>query len=200
MKLFYSPGTCSLSPHIALIESGLKFDLERLDFKTMNTSLGDYKKISPKGKVPALLLDNGELLTEGAVIVQYIADHSPSKKMIAPAGSMERYRTQEWLNFVATELHKAFIPLFMKDSPEETKELARKNLTKSFSFAAEQLEKHDFLLGKEYSVADGYLFNMTVWCSRVHFDLAKWPSLMKFIERVKSRPSTQAAMKAEGLI
>ncbi len=200
MKLFYAPGTCSLSPHIALIESGLKFELEKLDFATKQTSKGDYNKINPKGQVPALMLDNGEVLTEGAVIVQYIADQKPETKLIAKAGTMERYRTQEWLNYIATELHKSFGPLFSKESPEASKETSKKKLTKGFDYVSEHLKKHDYLMGNHYTVADGYLFNMTMGCAHLKFDLSKWPSVMAFAERVKNRPSTQAAMKAEGLL
>ena len=200
MKLFYSPGACSLSPHIALHEAGLKFDVEKVDMSNKTTSMGDFMKINPKGYVPALILDNGDVLTEGAVIVQYIADQKPELKLMAKPGSIERYRTQEWLNFVSTELHKGFGPLFNKTTPEEVKEAAREKLMKRFDFVAKHLEKNHFLMGTQYTVADGYLFTVMTWAERMKVDLARWPSLMGFLERMKNRPATHAAMKAEGLL
>lgn len=200
MKLFYAPGSCSLSPHIALLEAGLKFDLEKVDMANKMTSVGDFMKINPKGYVPALMLDNGEVLTEGAVIVQYIADQKPEAQLIGKAGSNERYRTQEWLNFISTELHKGFGPLFNKTAPEETKTAAREKLAKRFDFLSQHFAKNNFLMGTQYTVADGYLFTVMSWADKLNFDLIKWPSLMGFMERMKTRPATNAALKAEGLL
>lgn len=200
MKLFYSTGSCSLSPHIALLEAGLKFDLEKVDLATKKTTSGDFTKINPKGYVPALVLDNGDVLTEGAVIVQYIADQKPEAKLLPKAGTFERYRAQEWLNFISTEIHKGFSPLFNKDIPEASGKMIRENLAKRFEFLAQHFSKNSFLMGTQYTVADGYLFTVMSWSEHLKFDLTKWPTLMGFFERVKTRPATHAAMKSEGLI
>lgn len=200
MKLFYSSGSCSMSPHIALLESGLKFELEKVDLATKRTPTGDFNKVNPKGYVPALLLDNGQLLTEGAVIVQYIADQKPEMNLLPKTGTFERYRAQEWLNFVATEVHKGFSPLFNKDIPELMAKTVRDKLTKRFDFLAEHFTKNNFLMGTQYSVADGYLFTVMSWSDNLKFDLTKWPVLLGFMERVKIRPATQTAMKTEGLL
>ena len=200
MKLFYSSGSCSMSPHIALLESGLKFELEKVDLATKKTPTGDFNKVNPKGYVPALLLDNGQLLTEGAVIVQYIADQKPEMNLLPKTGTFERYRAQEWLNFVATEVHKGFSPLFQKDIPEVMGKTVRDKLTKRFDFLAEHFTKNNFLMGTQYSVADGYLFTVMSWSEYLKFDLTKWPVLLGFMERVKNRPATQTAMKTEGLL
>ncbi len=200
MKLFYAPGSCALSPHIALLEAGLKFDLEKVDLATKNTASGDFKKINPKGYVPALVLDNGEVLTEGAVIVQYIADQKPEAKLLPKAGTFDRYRAQEWLNFISTEIHKGFSPLFAKDIPEPSSKLVRDRLTRHFDFLAQHFTKHHFLMGNQYTVADGYLFTVMNWSEHLKFDLTKWPSLLGFLERVKNRPATNTALKEQGLI
>ena len=200
MKLFYSTGACSMAPHIALLETGLKFDLEKVDLATKQTASGDYMKINPKGSVPALVLDNGEVLTECAVILQYIADLKPDSKLIAKSGTFERYRNQEWLNFVSTDIHKGFGPLFAKDIPEVTDKAVRARLTKRFDFLSQHLTKNNFLMGAQYTVADAYLFTIISWADHLKFDLAKWPSIMGFLERVKNRPATHAALKAEGLL
>ncbi len=200
MKLFYSTGACSLSPHIALFEAGVKFDAEKVDMAAKQTASGDFLKINPKGYVPALVLDNGEVLTEGAVIVQYIADLKPESKLLAKSGTFERYRTQEWLNFISTEIHKGFSPLFNKDIPEATNTMVREKLTKRFEFLAQHFSKNNFLMGTQYTVADGYLFTCMNWAENLKFDLTKWPSLLGFAERVRNRPATHSAMKAEGMI
>jgi glutathione S-transferase len=196
MKLYFSPGACSLHPHIALRETGLPFELVRVDTRAHKTSDGrDYYAINPKGYVPALELDDGSVLTEGAVIDQYIADQKPEAKIIPPAGSLERYHVQEWLNFIATEIHKAFAPLF--GGSDEAKELARTKIAKRFDFVAKRLDEHSYLVGDTFSVADGYLFNMLTWTQHTGIDLAKWPSLQAFFTRMKERPSVRAALAAE---
>lgn len=162
MKLFYKPGACSLSPHIVLREAGLDFSIESVDLATKKTETGeDYLHINPKGQVPALLLDNGSLLTEGVAIVQYLADKVPDRHLIAPSGTLSRYHAIEWLNFVATELHKGFSPLFNPKTPDEYKAIARERLDKQFSYVDGVLAKHDYLLGSKFSVADAYLFTVT---------------------------------------
>ncbi len=200
MKLFYAPGACSLSPHIALLEAGIQFDLEKVDFSKKMTSMGDFTKINPKGYVPALMLDNGELLTEGAVIVQYIADQKPEKNLMPKVGTFERYRTQEWLNFISTELHKGFSPLFNKTAPEETKAVAREKLHTRLDYVSQHLTKNHFLMGSQYTVADAYLFTVLTWSEHVKVDITKLQGLMGFMERMKSRPATHTALKAEGLL
>ncbi|HEY5146360.1 MAG TPA: glutathione transferase GstA [Polyangiaceae bacterium] len=196
MKLYFSPSTCSLHPHIALRETGLPFELVRVDTRAHKTSDGrDYYAINPKGYVPALELDDGSVLTEGAVIDQYIADQKPEAKIIPPAGTLDRYRVQEWLNFIASEIHKAFAPLF--GGPDEAKELARTKIAKRFDFVAKRLDEHPYLVGDAFSVADGYLFNMLTWTQHTGIDLARWPSLQAFFTRMKERPSVRAALAAE---
>jgi glutathione S-transferase len=197
MKLYFSPGACSLHPHIALREAGLPFELVRVDTRAHKTHDGkDYYAVNPKGYVPALELDDGSILTEGAVIDQYIGDRKPEAKIGPPAGTMERYRLQEWLNFIASEVHKAFGPLF-GSGPEEVKEQARERIGKRFDLFARQLESHPYLLGESFSVADGYLYNMLRWTSFTGIDLGKWPALVAFFGRMEKRPSVQAALAAE---
>ncbi len=196
MKLYFSPGACSLHPHITLRETGAAFDLVRVDLRAHKTEDGkDYYAINPKGYVPALELDDGSILTEGAVIDQYIADRKPETKMLPPAGTLARYRVQEWLNFIATEIHKAFGPLF--GGSDEAKEQARVKVGKRFDLVAKALESHAYLVGDSFSVADAYLFNMLTWTQFTGIDLAKWPALQAFFSRIKERPSVQAALAAE---
>lgn len=201
MKLYYKAGACSLSPHIVLREAGLPFELESVDLGSKKTgSGGDYLERNPKGYVPALLLDDGQLLTEGPVIVQYIADRVPEKRLAPAAGTMERYRLMETLNFIATELHKGFSPLFNPKAPEEWKDMARALLAKRIGIAAQQLEGRDYLMGSSFSVADAYLFTVLGWARHVKVDLAPWPVLQAYLARVAARPAVQAAMAAEGLL
>jgi glutathione S-transferase len=196
MKLFFSPGTCSLHPHIALCETGLLFELVRVDTRSHKTSDGrDYYTINPKGYVPTLELDDGSMLTEGAVIDQYIADRKPEAGLIPPAGTLERYHVQEWLNFIASEVHKAFAPLF--GGSDEAKLLARAKIAKRLDFVAKRLDAHPYLVGDTFTVADGYLFNMLTWTHHTGIDLAKWPALQAFFARIQQRPSVQAALAAE---
>ena len=201
MKLYYSPGVCSLSPHIALRESGLKFDLVLASTKTHKLADGtDYYGINPKGYVPLLELDNGERLTEGPAIVQYIADQVPAKNLAPANGTMARYRLQEWLNFITSELHKGFSPLFNPAVPEEYKAIARTKLTDRLGWVNTQLEGKHYLMGDSFSVADPYLFTVANWGKHVGVDITPLAHLSAFMGRVAARPAVQEAMKAEGLI
>ncbi|HJV83228.1 glutathione transferase GstA [Noviherbaspirillum sp.] len=200
MKLFYATGTCSLSPHIVLLETGLPFDVEKVDLATGKTASGaDYLSINPKGYVPTLQLDSGEYLTEGPAIVQYVADLVPQKRLAPPAGSMERYRLIEWLNFISTELHKAFGTLFHQ-APQETKQAARETLAKRIAIVDKQLRTHEHLAGNQFSVADAYLFTVLSWARPLKFDLSGWPAVQAYLQRVAARSTVHAAMVAEGLI
>lgn len=201
MKLYYSPGACSLSPHIVLREAGLDFDLEQVSLATKkNASGGDYNEDNPKGYVPALILDDGQLLTEGPAIVQYLADRVPDKQLAPAAGTMERYRLVEWLNYISTELHKGFSPLFHPKAPDEWKQLVKERLGQRIDFVARRLEGKSYLMGETFTVADAYLFTVLGWARLVKLDLAPWPVLAAYRERVAARPAVKAAMIAEGLI
>ena len=199
MKLYFSPGACSLSPHIVLLEAGLPFELEQVDLKgSKKTRSGvDFSTINPKGAVPALHLDDGQVLTEGAVIVQYLADHKPESQLAPAAGSMERYRLQEWLNYIASEIHKGFSPLFSKTNSEEMKQAVKTLLAGKFDYLVTQLEGKQFLLSEKFSVADAYLFTVLTWARPVGIDLSKWPVLQGYFERVHSRPAVKAALATE---
>jgi glutathione S-transferase len=198
VKLYFSPGTCSLSPHIALREAGLSFDLERVDFATLRTQSGvDFAIINPKAYVPVLELDNGERLTEGAAIVQYIGDQSPETKLAPPAGTLERYRLQEWLNFIAMELHKVYAPLFDAEAPEATRQRAKANLSRRLDFIQGALGSRPFLMGETFTVADCYLFTMLTWMKPAGLDPAAWPTLGAYFKRVIARPAVKAAIHFE---
>ncbi|ANI29352.1 glutathione S-transferase [Yersinia entomophaga] len=200
MKLFYKPGACSLSPHIVLRETGLDFSVERVDLATKKTESGkDFLTINPKGQVPALVLDDGSLLTEGVAIVQYLADQVPSRNLIAPAGTLARYHAIEWLNYIATELHKGFSPLFNPKTPDEYKTIARERLDKQFAYVDSVLAKHHFLLGDKFSVADAYLFTILGWAKAMQFDLPQYKNLTAYIARIAARPAVDGALVAEGL-
>jgi len=197
MKLYYSPGACSLSPHIVLREAGLAFDAEAVDLGAKKTESGaDYKAINPKGAVPALQLDNGQVLTEGSAIVQYIADQKPATKLAPAAGTLERYRLQEWLNYIASEIHKGFSPLFNPKATDEWKQVVKDNLAAKFDYLSKQLQGKDYLMGA-FSVADAYLFTILGWSKHLNIDLAKWPVLSQYVERVGARPAVKAALEAE---
>ena len=200
-KLYYAPGACSLSPHIALREAGLSFDLVLASMKTHTLADGsDYYTVNPKGYVPMLELPSGERLSEGPAIVQYIADQVPGSKLAPPAGTMERYRLMEWLNFITSELHKGFSPLFNPAMPEEAKTLARTKLGDRLRWVDSQLEGKDYLMGGNFTVADGYLFTVAGWGRHVGVDISGMASLSAYMARVSARPAVQAALKAEGLI
>jgi glutathione S-transferase len=201
MKLYYSPGACSMSPHIVLHESGLPFTLEKVDLRAKKTETGaSYIAICPKGQVPALQLDSGEILTEGPAIVQYIADRAPAKKLAPAAGTLQRYRLFEWLNFISTELHKSHTPLFRSALPDEYKQTLLQNIADRYSYVAQQIEGKDYLLGDTFTVADAYLFTILGWASHVGIDLSRWPTLQAYQQRISARPSVQTVLKAEGLI
>lgn len=199
MKLYYAPGACSLAPHIALNEAGIAHDLVKVDLHKHQLVDGtDYTTINAKGYVPLLELDDGQHLTEVAVILQYIADRKPGT--LAPAfGSMERYRVMEWLNFVATELHKQFGPLWYPDTPDATKEKQRATLAKRFDYVAKTLAQTPYLTGETFTIADAYLFTIQNWSGMLKIDLAPWPALQQFQARVAARPKVHATLVAEGL-
>ncbi|MDT9001622.1 glutathione transferase GstA [Paucibacter sp. APW11] len=201
MKLYYSPGACSLSPHIVLHESGLKFETVLASTKTHKLQDGtDYYTINAKGYVPLLELANGDRLSEGPVIVQYIADLVPEKQLAPANGSWPRYRLQEWLNFITTELHKGFSPLFNPAMPEEAKALFRAKLLERFKWVDAELEGRSYLMGEQFTVADAYLFTVSNWGQHVGVDISGFAHLAAYRGRVAARPAVQAAMKAEGLL
>jgi glutathione S-transferase len=200
MKLYYTPGACSLAPHIALREAGYQFDLEQVDLAAKKTKSGaDYTKVNAKGYVPALQLDNGEVLTEAPVILQYIADQKPESGLVPKAGSMERYRTQEWLNFVTSELHKGFGILFNPALPENARPAVIDKLGSRLDFLAKQLDGKPYLTGDRFAAPDAYAFTVLSWAPYLKVSLDKWPTLKAYVERVAGRPQVQAALKAEGL-
>jgi glutathione S-transferase len=200
VKLYMKPGACSLAPHIALKETGLPFDTVQVDLAAKKTGDGgDFLAVNPKGQVPTLALDDGGILTENAVILQYIADHAPGASLLPPAGSLERYRVQEWLNFIATELHKGFSPLFRPTTPEDYKPVARDNLAAKFAYLDRHLAKNSFLAGERYTVADCYCFVMGTWAKRVGIDLATWPNVAAYMARVGDRRAVRDTLAAEGL-
>ena len=201
MKLYYSPGACSLSPHIVLRELGLPFEPVLASTKTHKLADGtDYYTINPKGYVPLLELDDGQRLSEGPAILQYLADKEPSKNLVAAAGTMPRYRQIEWLNFISTELHKSYSPLFNPAMPEEGKAVYRKRLRGRYEYLNQQLEGKDFLMGEAFSLPDAYLFTVTNWAKPVGVDITDLSNVQAFMARMASRPAVQAAMKAEGLL
>lgn len=200
MKLYYSPAACSMSPHIALKEAGLPVELIKVDLKTKKTESGaDFNAINSKGYVPVLQLDNGQILTEGPAIVQYIADQNPGAKLAPAAGTMERYRLQEILNFITSELHKGFGPLFNPQAPAEWKAQVRTMLGKKFDWLTAQLGDKPYLLGAQFTVADGYLFTVLYWTRWVDIDLKQWPVLQAFFDRVAARPKVKEVLAAEGV-
>jgi glutathione S-transferase len=201
MKLYYSPGACSLSPHIALLEAGLPYDLVKVDLRAKKLENGDdFLKVNPKGQVPALALDNGELVTEGPVIVQMIADTVPAKNLAPARDSAERYKLLEWLNYITGELHKNFSPMFNPSIPDEVKNVFRDRIMGKFKYIDAQLAGRDYLMGKQFSVADGYLYTMLRWADGHKFDLSGLKNLMAFKERVGARPKVQEALTKEGLM
>lgn len=201
MKLYYSPGACSLSPHIALREAGLPVELQKVDLNTKKMEGGgDFTSVNIKGSVPVLVLNDGQMLTEGPVIVQYIADQKPDSGLAPKAGTLERYRLMEWLNFITSELHKTFTPLFMPNAVAEWKQAARDKIASNLNIIEKHLQGKDYLMGKQFTVADGYLFTVVNWSNFVSFDLGKWPVVQAYLARVAARPKVQEALKAEGLV
>jgi len=201
MKLYYFPAACSQASNIALREAGLKFELVKVDRHTKKADDGlDFNEVNPKGYVPALTLDSGEVLTENVTVLQYIADRNPAAKLAPAAGTMQRYRLMEWLSFINSEVHKAFSPLFRQDAPEDTKQYTRKNLVTRFDYLERALGTKAFLMGEQFTVADAYLFTVLSWGEHVNLDIGKWPQLKRYVERVGKRPHVIEARKAEGLV
>jgi len=199
-KLYYVPGTCALCPHIILHEANVEFTLDKVGRSDKKTESGqDYNAINPKGYVPALVMDNGQLLTEVAVIAQYIADQVPGKKLSPGAGTLEHYRMQELLNFIATEIHKSFSPLFNPKLADDAKAILKERLNGRIGIAAKMLADKDYLTGKDFTIADAYLYTVLRWSPRMGVDLATWPALQDYMERIAARPSVRAALKEEGL-
>jgi glutathione S-transferase len=201
MKLYYAPGACSMAPHIALCEAGLSYDLEKVDLAAKTTEGGaDYTGINPKGYVPALALDDGQVLTEVSAVVQYIADQAPGSGLAPQPGTTERYKLLEWLGFIATEVHKGFGPLWKPDTPDAYKPIVRDNLAKRFGYLDSQLVDRDHLMGSGFTVADAYCFTILNWTNFHSIDLTAFPNVSAYVSRVAARPKVQQAMREEGLI
>ena len=201
MKLYYAPGACSQAPHIALREARLAFDAVQTDIRAKRLASGeDYLAINPKGAVPALGLDDGSVLTENAAILQYVGDQAPESGLLPRLGDFKRYRVLEWLNYIATELHKGFAPLWNPTAAPEAKEAARELLAKKFDYVQEQLGQGPYLLGGSFTVPDAYLFVILNWTRVHHIDLSRWPGLTAFAGRVAARPAVQETLRAEGLV
>ncbi|GAB3427844.1 glutathione transferase GstA [Massilia solisilvae] len=201
MKLYFSPGACSLSPRIVLNEAGIPFTAEQVDVRKKVTASGaDFRTINPKGYVPALQLDDGKVLTEGAAIVQYIADLAPASNLAPAAGSFARYQLMEWLNYIAAEVHKGFSPLFMPGTSDDAKAAARTAVGNRLNYIEQQMAGHDYLMGSQFTVADAYLFTVLGWCGYVGMSLDDWPALKSYMARVGGRPAVQQALRDEGLV
>jgi len=201
MKLYYSPGACSLSPHIVARELGIAVELKKVNTKDKTIEGGgDYWKVNARGYVPALELDNGQVLTEGPAIVQYLADQKSDAGLAPKNGTIERYRLQEWLNFLTSEVHKQFSPLFKPNTPDDYKPIAKQNIATRFDWLDKQLEGKDYLMGKQFTVADAYLFVLLNWTRPTQIDLSKWPNLGAYQKRVAARPKVKEALQAEGLL
>nr|WP_245754724.1 glutathione transferase GstA [Candidatus Accumulibacter aalborgensis] len=199
MKLYFTPGTCSLAAHIALREAGLDFDLVRVDIRQRRLADGsDFTAINAKGYVPVLEIDDGAYLTEVPAIVQYIADRIPESGLAPRPYTLERYQLQEWLGFISTELHKAFVPLFKPDTPEEYRRRVKEDIVARLSYVAARLEDRKYLLGDQFTVADGYLFTVLGWAGSVEIDIGRWPTLLAFQQRIGQRQSVRDALAAEG--
>ena len=207
MKLYYSPGSCALAPHIVMAELNMVYELEAVNLKDKTCATGDFYKINMKGSVPALKMDNGDILTEGAIISQYLADQKNEGTVLAKFGTADRFRTLEWMNFIATDIHKNFSPLFSADYTYKTTEVQNevkaaftKALTDKFNFLAEKLGQNDYLTGNQFTIADAYLFTCLTWTKYVGMGLNNWANLNTFVKRVSERPAVMRAMKEEGLI
>lgn len=200
MKLYFAPGVCSLSPHIMLEEAGLPHTLVKTDIRAKTFDGGqDYRKVNPLGYVPALELADGTVLTEGPAIVQYIADQAPAKQLAPANGTVERYKLQSWLNFISSELHKGFSPLFHPSMPDEAKAIARERLAARFAHVDAHLARSDYLMGAHFTAPDAYLYTVLRWTVPTKIDLAPYPALVAFMKRMEARPGVQAALKSEGL-
>jgi glutathione S-transferase len=198
MKLYYLTGACSMASNIALREAGIPFEMAKVDRRTKHVDGVDFVTINPKGYVPALQLDDGQVLTENVVVLQYIADLNPAAKLAPPAGTMERYRLEEWLSFINSEVHKGMSPLFSSEATEETKTYARNYVIKRLAYVDGALADNTYLMGNQFTVADAYLFTVLGWGAKVGVDIG--PKLKSYVERVKARPHVLEAMSAEGLI
>jgi glutathione S-transferase len=200
MKLYYATGACSLASHIALQESGLPYETEKVDLRDKKTAAGaDFNAVNPKGYVPALTLDNGETLTEGPALLAYIGELAPAARLIMPAGTMGNYRTREWLAFIGTELHKNFSPLFRSTTPEATRATQLELLHRRLGFVNDALAGKSYLSGEQFTVADAYLYTVLRWSVPLKIPLSPWPQLTAFLARVAARPAVQTTLKAEGL-
>jgi glutathione S-transferase len=200
MQLYFAPGACSLASHITAREAGINLDLKRADTKTKKLEDGsDYLAINSKGAVPALKLDDGQVLTEGVAIMQYLADQKPESGLAPKYGTLERYRVQEWLNYITSEVHKTFSPLWNPTAAQAVKDYALENLRKKFDWVNAQLTGKKYLTGDSFTVADAYLFTVVNWSNFLGIDLAAWPALKEFQARVAARPKVQEALEAEGL-
>lgn len=201
MKLYYSPGACSLAAHIVAREAGLSFDLAKVDLRSKKVDGdGDFTEVNPKGYVPALALDDGQLLTEANVVCQFLADQNPAAKLAPAPGSFERYRLIELLAYISTEIHKTYSPMFKPDATDAVRAAATALLERRYALLEERLASQPFLLGEDFSVADAYLFVVTSWARFLKVDLSNFPKLLAFQARVAERPAVQAALKAEGLL
>jgi glutathione S-transferase len=201
MKLYYAPGACSLAPHIVAREAGLKLDLEKVDLRAGKTETGaTYSEINPKGYVPALKLDTGEVLTEASALVQFLADQAPQAQLAPTAGTSERYRLLEWLGFISTEIHKGFGPLWNPAMPDGAKAIAKTNLGKRFAYLDTHLAGGAYLLGEQFTIADAYLFTVASWADFHAIDLKPYPNLQAYLGRVAARPRVREALAAEGLL
>jgi len=201
MKLYFSPGACSLSPHIVLLEAGLQFSTEQVDIgKKLTASGADFRSINPKGYVPALQLADGAVLTEGPAIVQYLADQAPASQLAPAAGTIERYQLMGWLNYISSEMHKTFGTLFNRSASDEMRNAALSALAVRFEYLSGKLEGKDYLMGAQFTVADAYLFTVLNWSSLVKVSLADWPVLQSYLSRVAARPAVQQALRDEGLL
>ncbi|MBI3478893.1 MAG: glutathione transferase GstA [Nitrosomonadales bacterium] len=201
MKLYYSPGACSLASHIALHETGLPFEVDQI-IKTTKMTVGgeNFMQVNPKGYVPTIKLDDGSVLTEGVAVLQYIADQKPGSGLAPQCGTMERYHLQEWLTFISSEIHKSFSPFFKKDATEDVKSNARNHLILRLAHVETQLANKPYLMGDRFTVADAYLFVVVGWSRNVGFDLGAFPKIQEYLARIAARPAVQAAMKAAGLL
>lgn len=200
MKLYAAPGACSLASNIALHEAGIKFDLAKVDLRTKKVEGADFNDVNSKGYVPALRLDDGQILTENVAVLQYIADRNPAAKLAPPAGTMEHYRLQEWLSFINSELHKSFGPLFSPEAKDDTKQYALNLLRKRLGWLQGAMGSKKYLLGEQFTVADAYLFTILGWGAHVGVDIGQWPALKSYFDRIGARPHVIEAMTAEGLI
>ena len=201
MRLYYSPAACSLAPHIVAHEAGIDLALARVDLGSHKTADGrDFHEVSPNGYVPALKLDSGEVFTEAALIIQYLADLKPSSGLLPTAGTIERYRALEWLNFIATELHKGLGPLWDPTTPDAVRRRTLHRLAKRFSHIEQRLAGRDYIAGAKFTAPDAYAFTILNWAGPLKFDLAPWPGLQAYVARVAARPGVRAALQAEGLL